>query len=369
MYLKKAFSAERENLPLMNEWVRESISACRSADHVDNGNAQIAVGEVLQNCIRYAFEENKASGNVTIIVADLTLGIAITILDDAPVSDPALWVSDKDEEEGGHGLKIIASAASGVSFSSGDGNKAFLCFLDDRLTFNASEAVFLATLINANVVSVSLTDFLQSTKSQFLPDQFQLLLSCASQIEAYEKEQKRFPTYHNSSHYRDVLVSCQYLIGLGKVQVNWEMSFLLAALLHDYKHPGIKAETDLEGYSSIESQTMAFICNDFPELSDNKTLMRQIECLILGTEEKQIERLQKEGFSNSIESEMQHLFNACDVASSMVPFMGFDNANKLVLEGDLVQTATELYESFKETLVDRFRGTPFFDMHQKVIDI
>ena len=370
MYFEKSFIANRENLRLMNEWVDHTASACKSVSLIEKANVLIGVGEVLQNCIRHGFEAHNASGSVKITVSDLTIGLAVTVTDDAPVSNPTQWHANKDASEGGHGLNIIANSSSGYSFySSGDENKAFLCFLDKRIGLTKHESLFAAKLIEARITSLTLTDLVSSVKSQLPQNELAVLFDCASKIEALEERAEFVPAYHNAEHFREVFISCQYLIDQGVVSDQWRMGFLLAALLHDYKHPGISAMKDVDGYSSIEARSMALIINDFPQLSSDKNLLSQLEVLILGTEDQTVNKLQTADLTDSTELQMQHLFNACDIASSIIPFVGLDNTKRLVLEEESTADPQAFFNDFQATLAVRVNGTPFECIYKKLISL
>jgi len=360
MYFEKSFIANRENLRLMNEWVDHTASACKSVSLIEKANVLIGVGEVLQNCIRHGFEAHNASGTVKITVSDLTIGLAVTVTDDAPVSNPTQWHANKDVSEGGHGLNIIANSSSGYSFfSSGDENKAFLCFLDERMGLTKHESLFVAKLIESRIVSLKLTDLVSTVKSQLPQNELAVLFDCSLKIEALEERAEFVPAYHNAEHFREVFISCLYLIDLGKVDDQWRMAFLLAALLHDYKHPGISAMKYVDGYSSIEARSMALIINDFPQLCSDEILLSQLEVLILGTEDQTVNKLQTADLTDSTELQMQHLFNACDIASSIIPFLGLANTKKIIIEGALRDEPEALFNNFQSTLAKRINGTPF----------
>ena len=112
--------------------VREDINACleEAGWEEKQMDVSLALGEVLQNIIRYGFAGGSNDGaiwiNFTATADDLTL----LITDNAPPSDPDTWVTThRPPEEGGLGLNLIRALATEVRFSMREeGNQAELVF-------------------------------------------------------------------------------------------------------------------------------------------------------------------------------------------------------------------------------------------------
>ncbi|MGC6412587.1 MAG: ATP-binding protein [Candidatus Puniceispirillaceae bacterium] len=90
----------------------------------------IAVGEVMQNIIRYGFEGGDEKGRFAIGITVIDQHILVTLKDNAPPSDPASWSSaERKPEEGGHGLALVHQIAEKAHFMAlEDGNQAQLLF-------------------------------------------------------------------------------------------------------------------------------------------------------------------------------------------------------------------------------------------------
>ena len=90
----------------------------------------IAVGEVMQNIIRYGFAGGDEKGRFAIGIAALDRHILVTLKDDATPSDPASWSSaERKPEEGGHGLALVHQIAESAHFMALEkGNQAQLLF-------------------------------------------------------------------------------------------------------------------------------------------------------------------------------------------------------------------------------------------------
>ena len=112
--------------------VREDVNTCLEAAGWEGRqmDVSLALGEVLQNIIRYGFEGGSNEGAICIDFTATTDELTLVITDNAPPSDPDLWVTThRPPEEGGMGLNLIKALASDVQFSMReDGNQAELKF-------------------------------------------------------------------------------------------------------------------------------------------------------------------------------------------------------------------------------------------------
>jgi len=126
------FVAVAESLGPSRAATRRFLRHCRwPGRHLD---VLIAVGEVVQNIIRHAFDapDYPAAFSISIVATEDEL--VVTIRDSAPPSNPQNWERDnRPAVEGGHGLLLIHGLASAVTFSSHDqGNRVILRFLSDH---------------------------------------------------------------------------------------------------------------------------------------------------------------------------------------------------------------------------------------------
>jgi serine/threonine-protein kinase RsbW len=118
----------------------ESISAARNfisnflslhgrlKNEVD---VNIAVGEVLQNIIRYGFDGGSLRGTFTVFLKLELSQILVTVIDTAPPSNAKAWSNThRSPEDGGHGLSLVYALASDVEFTAlKNGNKVKLEFI------------------------------------------------------------------------------------------------------------------------------------------------------------------------------------------------------------------------------------------------
>jgi len=93
---------------------------------------QLAIGEVMQNVIRYGFEGGRADGEITMALSfDGTL-LTCNVSDNAPPSNPDEWMLNAEKrrpDEGGYGLSIIDAIADSYEvFPGEDGNTSKIVF-------------------------------------------------------------------------------------------------------------------------------------------------------------------------------------------------------------------------------------------------
>ena len=123
-----SFPAITESLSAARACVRGVLQGHQRAEQELDVN--IAVGEILQNIIRYGFDGGNQAGSfkMRFLIADNALEITIT--DDAPPSDSATWSNaHRKAEEGGHGLTLVTELTQSAVFEMlEDGNRATLHF-------------------------------------------------------------------------------------------------------------------------------------------------------------------------------------------------------------------------------------------------
>lgn len=109
------FAALPESLSSARSCVRGVLQSFNQGDKELDVN--IAVGEILQNIVRYGFKGGDADGEFTMQFTKIDKGLQITITDTAPPSNPDEWSSDhRKPEEGGHGLALVHAVAAHVEF-------------------------------------------------------------------------------------------------------------------------------------------------------------------------------------------------------------------------------------------------------------
>lgn len=105
---------------------------------------QLAIGEVMQNVVRYGFNGGSADGTITMRFEFDGTSLICEVKDNAPPSNPDEWMLKAEErrpDEGGYGLSIIeaiakkyevfpGSHADGVS--GGEGNISKMTFVDQQ---------------------------------------------------------------------------------------------------------------------------------------------------------------------------------------------------------------------------------------------
>lgn len=124
-----AFPAVAESLSTARSTVRGVLTAHNYPSRELDIN--IAVGEILQNVVRYGFQGGDPAGEFVMEFTFEADRLRITITDNAPPSDPESWSADhRKPEEGGHGLTLVTAIASQVTFTMlENGNQAELEFV------------------------------------------------------------------------------------------------------------------------------------------------------------------------------------------------------------------------------------------------
>ena len=123
-----SFPAVAESLSAARACVRGVLQGHNKARNELDVN--IAVGEILQNIIRYGFDGGNAAGSFKIRFLIDDTGLEIVITDDAPPSDSATWSNaHRKAEDGGHGLRLVSEITQSVAFEMlENGNRATLNF-------------------------------------------------------------------------------------------------------------------------------------------------------------------------------------------------------------------------------------------------
>jgi len=338
-----------ESLAEARAWVVGRVRECAVGHQVDLLSAEIAVGEILQNIIRYAYE---GAGPITLRVSDLDEAVGISVIDSARPSDPSDWISDKPSVDGGLGLSVVKNAVDAYLFRPLlEGNKASIYFFPGRSHFSDVALAWAGEMLDARVFSESLEEWSYCALSTSSMDaEFSMLLrSSIELVEGHHKKCSNVPAYHNIDHFRDVLVTVCYAVNeLGDSLNDLDVkSLVLAALLHDYAHPG--GRPDYAGY--FEDNTLNCLSPFFERIKESSNgaipLIEQVLCLIRGTSPLEI--------SAAKLSPLQRLFNLCDAAGSFIDWFGLHQSEKLLSEMGMEQSNTDpktIYTQFKA----RFEG-------------
>ena len=130
----KSFSRQFGGMPKVLEESRQFLSEVIA----DIGwqdreiDLQLAIGEVMQNVIRYGFEGGRGDGEITMALSFDGTFLTCNVSDNAPPSNPDEWMLNAEKrrpDEGGYGLSIIdAIAVSYEVFPGDDGNTSKLVF-------------------------------------------------------------------------------------------------------------------------------------------------------------------------------------------------------------------------------------------------
>ena len=130
----KSFSRQFGGMPVVLEDSRRFLNEVLadigwSAREID---LQLAIGEVMQNVIRYGFEGGREDGVITMSFEFDGQTLVCDVTDNAPPSNPENWMLNAEKrrpDEGGYGLSIIDAIADTYDvFPGEDGNRSHLVF-------------------------------------------------------------------------------------------------------------------------------------------------------------------------------------------------------------------------------------------------
>jgi len=327
-----------ETLGEARAWIVDRVSGCAVGGQVDLLSAEIAVGEVLQNIIRYAYA---GSGPVTLRVSDLCEAVAITVFDAAPPSDPGSWDTEKAPIDGGLGLSVIKNAVDACSFRPlPAGNRASIYFFPGMSQLEGKALVWAGELLEARAARESLGDWVGiCTASLDLPSRVvDALETCVTEILGYEDGLVSVPYYHNSRHFLDVFISAIHWIesdpSLGATE---RVALLIAALMHDFKHPG---EVAKEG-RTVEEMSR----DEFEALFAGNVVLTPEEVgkvgeLILDSHPSRRHEINL--------PELSVTFNALDMGASLIPWHGVSQAGAILSEQSVEADSVAFYRKFIE---------------------
>lgn len=338
----KSFSQDMmlgpESLAEARAWVLDRVRECAVGHQVDLLSAEIAVGEVLQNIVRYAYE---GAGPITLRVTDLDEAVGITVFDKASPSEPDTWVTDKPSVDGGLGLSVIKNAVDACSFRPLlAGNRASIYFFPGMSQLGGKALVWAGELLEARAAGESLGDWVGICAASLdLPTRVvDALETCVTEILGYEDGLVSVPDYHNSRHFLDVLISAIHWIESDpSLSVTERVALLIAALMHDFKHPG---EVAREG-RTVEEMSR----DEFEALFAGNVVLTPEE---VGKVSELILDSHPSRRHESNLPELSATFNALDMGASVIPWHGVSQAKAILSEQSVEAEIVAFYQNFIE---------------------
>ena len=333
-----------ETLGEARVWAVERAKDCVIQSRVDLLSIEIAVGEILQNIIRYAYV---GAGPVTLRVSDLDEALAITVFDRAPPSDPNDWLAKKLPIDGGLGLEVIKNAADAYSFRPlPEGNRASIYFFPNQSGFGSVPLKWAGELLEARAANETIASWIEICESSGLVGSrvIEALHICGDALADQENNQAHIPQYHNTKHFLDVFISAIHWVEAHRPDPAVVCALLVAALMHDYKHPGELPNTQ-EAKQSVELISAGL----FRQLFEGSILLHPDEIelvydIVLDTEPGRIE---------PFATEWSRLFNGLDISASLIPWLGIRLTQSLIEEQKLSDEAESLYASFLKSRSER----------------
>ena len=129
----RQFGGQPEALKESRDFLNEVLAQIGWEDR--EIDLQLAIGEVMQNVIRYGFEGGRDDGIITIDFQFEGQKLSCSIRDNAPASNPDEWMlraAARRPNEGRHGLRIIEAIADSYEvIPSDDGNTSKLVFSEN----------------------------------------------------------------------------------------------------------------------------------------------------------------------------------------------------------------------------------------------
>ena len=352
--LRNNFEGAREALPTMRKWVRDSLNVLVDSSKLDYSTILIAVGEVLQNCVRYGFENNQTQGRIRVTIYPCHYGLIVDIEDDAPPSDPSKWSVTKSATDGGLGLLTIKNATAAVTFRATiEGNFARLVFSYPDCDLPKATAAWVGDIFASRQNKFCLEDRLAEASGIELTNHHRRLFRSVSQeIFDHIKANRDALFYHDEWHVQDVVISIGHLFrGIPQLDAVTKLEAVLAAAFHDHLHPGVAALRELKEPIEITSALKAEEFLREPRSSEFQLPHSSIEVigqLIRSTEPKERKKL----VSNSNDSDaslyrQKILLNDADIMTSYIPALGINLARSVKYEALTIErTSTELYQNF-----------------------
>ena len=354
--LTQTFNGNRESLPIIRNWFRDVLNGVVQPNDLDQSLPIIAVGEVVQNVVRYGFEANSLDGLITVSVYQMPCGLGVDIEDDAPSADASKWQANKDASEGGLGLITIENATSAVTYVGLEvGNRARLIFCFNNFIFSKETAAWVGDIFIARQKPCDLLENSSLVLGRDLDGRRRELLEvCNDEVIAHIRANRGKLFYHNEYHLQDVVISLRHLINEthGDFDNSARMVLVLAALFHDHLHPGAFALQDLDcPIEEISAKsTVEFLQYVNAPLSSSE--LDLVHEIIISTEPERRNRLQISHNSSPELLRYKVLMNDADVLASLIPGLGENLARAMKFESLRVDLhSNEMYDRFKQSLV------------------
>jgi len=331
------FELSSASIAEVRHWVRDRCYECQASDRIDLDKVEIAVGEVLQNIIRYAYS---GPGPTDIRVCDLAECVSITVFDQAPPNPIDQWKVQPEGTDGGFGLNLIKECSDAHRFRAlKSGNRCSLYFFVDPVDLPFESLLWAGELLEARAASESMMDLCRWTLREICNEHGFVLISTAIDfVYSFEESSERIPPYHNTSHFRDVLITVCHAIESEDLQLSEAeaLGMVLAAILHDFAHPGRSAQFLGEIEKSTVAQVEALWRNtDLGGFSDAIDI-----CLDLIKSTSPVDR-------KTAKCRLGKMFNACDIGPSFISLHGITQAQNVAEE--LGETTPEVWKSFLAT--------------------
>ena len=334
----KEMTLSPQTLEEARGWVIDRVRDCKVGDEIDLLSVEIATGEICQNIIRYAYE---GSGAISLRVSDLNVAVGITVFDGAAPSDSDTWVSNKPQVDGGLGLKVLKNAVDAYSFRRLlNGNRASIYFFSHYAGFSSANLAWAGQLLEASACQESIGDWVGIVEAQNLVDRhvIQSMHSLNNLIIDHELLLEKIPEYHNSEHFRDVLINTIHWVEVNSPDRLTSSILLVSALAHDICHPGIREDME----DGVIEQFSAQI---FREHCSREGLLNQKEIdgvvrVILNTQSSKL-------FGQH--DNLSRLFNWLDIEASSIESYGLENASRIVRELGVDGSYAECYREFTKT--------------------
>jgi len=350
--LKSAtFHLNAESLGTARQFVVEAASQLSLGAIGDLQLIEIAIGEVLQNIVRYAFENSGHEGPVTIQVGNLGEIASVTVIDESEISIEDGMRAKVGDSSGGFGLGMIEAATQGLFVRRAlNQNRVSLFFSPKHQEIPRESINWAGRVIELRLEGALLTRLTQEiVEHQGVSKYGHLIETAINAIEEWESLALTVPAYHNASHFRDVLIGVDHLCdALEDLSIVQRTVLILSALLHDFKHPG--AQT-IEGFDSIEAYSESEIRSLYSSESlttSDREIIDEVCEIVLSTRNPK-------GAIRSPANGLDALFNVADSSASFIPWLG-ESLSRQILD--------EMGESGTICPGDFYRG--FIDTWQEI---
>ena len=241
--------------------------------------------------------------------------------------------------EGGFGLTLINECSDAVRFRALDsGNRCSLYFFSDPDGLPFPSLLWAGELLEARVAGESMMDWCKWSLTDALDgSDFPLIMRAVALVESFEKSGNGVAAFHNTMHFRDVLISVCHAVEHSERRLSSDevLGLALAAILHDYGHPGRASRFPGE----IEATTLALLETEFWVDQAVRLSPASGICFDMIRATSPVEQAQHE--------ELGRLFNRLDVGSSFIPWLGLTHAKTIALELGASQPQ-DTWEAFLE---------------------